>query len=64
MRPTSHKVAGWLLVVLAIALAVLNDAAWLGVNVMPGGHNELYLFVAFGIAAVGGWWLGIFDRPT
>ena len=64
IRPTSHKVTGWILVVLGIALAVVNDAAWLGVNLMPGGHNELYLFVAAGIAAFGGWWLGVFDAPS
>ena len=63
-RPTSHKITGWILIVLAIALAVVNDAAWLGLNMMPGGHNELYLFAALGIAAFGGWWLGIFDTPS
>lgn len=64
IRPTGHKVTGWILVVLGVALAVLNDAAWLGVNLMPGGHNELYLFVAVGVAAFGGWWLGVFDSPS
>lgn len=64
IRPLGHKVTGWILVVVGIAVAVINDAAWLGVNIMPGGHNELYLFVAVGIAAFGGWWLGVFDGPT
>lgn len=63
-RPTSHKITGWILIVLAIALAVVNDAVRLGLNIMPGGHNELYLFAALGIAAFGGWWLGIFDTPN
>ena len=63
IRPTSHKVTGWVLVALGVALALINDAAWLGVNLMPGGHNELYLFLALGIAAFGGWWLGVFDAP-
>ena len=64
LRPTSHKVAGWSLVAIGIVVAVLNDAAWMGVKLMPGAHNELYFFLAVAIAAFGSWWLGVFDAPS
>lgn len=64
-RPTSHKVLGWALVALGIVLGVVNDfIRFGGPNLLPGGHSELYLFLAVGVAAYGGWWLGIFDRPA
>lgn len=63
-RPTSHKVTGWVLVGLGILIAVLNDVARIGPRVVPGGHSELYLLLAVAVAASGGWWLGIFDRPS
>jgi len=63
-RPTSHKVLGWALVVVGIVLGVANDFARFGPNLLPGGHSELYLVLAVGLAAYGGWWLGIFDRPS
>lgn len=65
-RPTSHRIVGWALVVLAVALAVVNDLQWASsrVAILPGGHNELYLLLAIGVAAYGAVWLGVFDRPT
>jgi len=57
-------VLGWGLVALGIVIGVLNDVARIGPKVVPGGHNELYLLLAVGVAGYGGWWLGIFDRPT
>lgn len=61
-RPTWHKVVGALMIVLGLALFVLNDLVWFDIHVMPGGHNELYAFVAIGIAASSLWWFGAFDR--
>lgn len=63
-RPTSHKVLGWSLVALGIVLGVVNDLTRFGPNLLPGGHSELYLVLAVSVAAFGGWWLGIFDRPA
>lgn len=64
IRPTGHKVLGWVLVALGVGVAVLNDVARLGPKVIPFGHSELYLLLGVVVAASGGWWLGIFDRPT
>jgi len=52
------------LVAVGIVLGVANDFARFGPNLLPGGHSELYLVLAVGLAAYGGWWLGIFDRPS
>lgn len=64
IRPTSHKFLGWALVAVGLIVAVMNDLAYIGTNVMPGGHNELYLLAAIAIAGFGSRWLGIFDRPA
>lgn len=66
IRPAAHKVVGWALVALGVAIAVLNDVQWASsrLSVLPGGHSELYLMVAVAVAAFGAWWLGLFDRPT
>lgn len=63
-RPTSHKVVGGALVFLGVVIAVLNDVARLGPRVVPGGHSELYLLLGVAVAGYGGWWFGIFDRPS
>jgi len=64
LRPTSHKIAGWGLVASGVVIAVLNDLTRLGPRLVPGGHSELYLLLAIAVAGYGGWWLGIFDRPS
>ena len=64
LRPGSHKVLGWGLVLVGVVLALVNDYAWFGSAVLPGGHSELYLLLAVAIAGYGTWWLGIFDRPS
>jgi DsbE subfamily thiol:disulfide oxidoreductase len=43
---------------------VLNDIAWIGAEVMPGGHSELYLLLGLLVAGFGSWWTGRFDRPS
>jgi len=47
-----------------VVIAVLNDVTRLGPRLVPGGHSELYLLLAMAVAGYGGWWLGIFDRPS
>lgn len=61
-RPTWHKVVGALLIVLGLGIFVLNDLAWFDINLIPGGHNELWAIVGIGTAATSTWWFGWFDR--
>ena len=65
IRPSWHKVLGWTFVALGVVIAVVNDIQWASrrMMVLPGGHSELYLVLAFLVAATGAWWLGVFDRP-
>lgn len=57
---------GWALVGLGVCIAVLNDVQWASARrtLLPGGHSELYLMLAFAVAGFGTWWLGLFDRPS
>lgn len=52
-----------MIVVLAVALAVVNDLAYVAVDLLPGGHSEVYLMLAFVVAGGGTWLLGLFDPP-
>lgn len=62
-RPTWHKVVGAALVVFGVALFAINDLALFDIEIMPGGHNEVWAPVAIFIAASSMWWFGWFDRP-
>ena len=66
LRPGWHRVAGWLGVLLGIAVVAGNDVMLVleDFTLLPGGHSELYLFVGIGIAAASTWFLGVFDRGT
>lgn len=61
-RPTWHKVIGGLLIALGLGIFLLNDLAWFDVNLIPGGHNELWAMAGIGTAATSTWWFGWFDR--
>jgi hypothetical protein len=63
-RPSWHKVLGFALLVAGVALAVVNDVMMLqpSITLLPGGHNELYLFLGIAVAAYSTWWFGWFDR--
>ena len=61
-RPTWHKVVGALLIILGLGIFVLNDLAWFDINLIPGGHNELWAIVGIATAATSTWWFGWFDR--
>ena len=61
IRPDWHKPLGWVIVALAVVVAVVNDLAVFDIDLMPGGHNELYLLLALIIAGGGTWLLGLFD---
>lgn len=62
-RPTWHKVVGALLLLTGVGIFVVNDLAWFDINLIPGGHNELYALLAFLVAGTSTWWFGWFDRP-
>ncbi len=61
-RPTWHKVVGALLVLAGLSIFILNDLVWFDINLIPGGHNELWAMAAFGTAFASTWWFGWFDR--
>lgn len=63
-RPTWHKVTGWVLVALGLAIVLINYVDYVDYSLLPGGHQEGYLFLGIAIAGSGGWWLGLFDRPS
>lgn len=63
IRPDWHKPLGWLIVAFGVVVAVVNDLAVFEINLMPGGHSELYLLLALIIAGGGAWFLGLFDPP-
>jgi hypothetical protein len=61
-RPTWHKVVGTLLIVLGVGIFVINDLAWFDIDLIPGGHNELWAMLGIVTAATSTWWFGWFDR--
>ena len=64
-RPPWHLVVGVALLVAGVAVAAVNDAMLLGgvpTWLLPGGHNEAYLFLGLGLAAWSTWWFGWYDR--
>lgn len=66
IRPVGHKAVGGVLVGVGAVVALLNDIQWVSarVQILPGGHSELYLMLAIAVAGFGAWWLGLFDRPS
>lgn len=66
LRPGWHRVVGWIGVALGIGIAAVNDVMLMGedLTLLPGGHNELYLFLGMAIGGSSTWFLGLFDRGT
>lgn len=56
-----HRPLGWLLVALGISIVIVNDLAFVDINIMPGGHNELYLVLGLAVAGGGSYLLGAFS---
>lgn len=65
LRPGWHKTVGFALVIVGFAIVILNILMGGGsdLTLLPGGHNELYLFLGLAMAAYSMWWFGWFDRP-
>lgn len=61
IRPTWHKVAGVIQVLLGIALVVINYIDY-AASILPGGHQEAYFLLGIVIAGGASWWFGAFDR--
>lgn len=56
---------GVALLVVGVLIAAVNDAMLLGgvpTWLLPGGHNEAYLFLGLAVAASSTWWFGWYDR--
>lgn len=65
LRPGWHRIVGWFGVTLGVLIAVLNDGMFFtDVQLLPFGHNELYLMLALLVAGSSTWFLGLFDRGT
>jgi len=62
-RPPWHRTVGWVLIALGVVIIVVNDLAYADIELMPGGHSELYLLLGLVVAGFGSWWTGLFDRP-
>lgn len=62
-RPVWHKVAGGLIIAIGLGIFVVNDLAWFDINLIPGGHNELWAILGILTAGSSTWWFGWFDRP-
>lgn len=63
-RPAWHRPVGITVVALGVLLIVVNYAEHMNLGWMPGGHREAYLALGIGIAALGAWFLAVFDRPA
>lgn len=66
-RPRWHRVAGWVGIMIGIAVFVLNEAMRFSedLTLLPFGHSPLYLILSLGVAGSSTWFLGMFDRdPT
>lgn len=64
LRPGWHKTIGLILVAVGFTIVILNIMMGGGsdLTLLPGGHNELYLFLGLAVAAYSMWWFGWFDR--
>jgi hypothetical protein len=61
-RPTWHKVVGWSLIGLGVAVIVVNEVDVVDLELLPGGHSPAYLLLGLVVAVAGSWWLGLYDR--
>lgn len=65
-RPAWHRWVGVVTLILGLYVVFANDLMRLadGVQLLPGGHSELYLLAGVGISAGSLWWFGWLDSRT
>lgn len=65
-RPNWHRWLGLSLLLAGVSVLILNDVMLLQPSavLLPGGHNELYLFAAVAISGFSAWFFGWFDRSA
>lgn len=59
-----HRPVGLALLIAGILVAVMNDLAYVDIEVMPGGHNELYLMAGVFMAGGGAYLAGFFSPDS
>lgn len=62
-RPAVRRVSAWVMIGLGSLTALANWFAELGVDIMPGGHSELYFLGGLTAVVTGAWMLGAFSQP-
>ena len=62
-RPRWHRPVGWLLVAVGLIIAALNGLMFMGddLTLLPGGFSLVYVVAGLPVAALGAWFLGLFD---
>ena len=43
---------------MGLGVFVLNDLAWFDINLIPGGHSELWAVAGIGTGCTSTWWFG------
>ena len=61
-RPTWHKLVGIVQLIAGIAIVIINYVDREGLDILPGGHLEVYFILGMVIAAGSAWWFGALDR--
>lgn len=59
-----HRPVGLGMLVTGILIAVVNDLAFFDIEVMPGGHSELYLILGVLVAGTGAYFAGFFSPDS
>lgn len=62
-RSWLRRITGWVLVGLGVAtMFAVTLTGYSDVPILPGRQDGLYFLGGVLVAAVGTWWLGLFDR--
>ena len=66
LRPSWHRIIGWVGVGSGVLVIGLNDLMLMGdgLRLLPFGHSELYLMLGVIVSGSSSWFLGLFDRGT
>lgn len=65
VRPRRHKIFGVIQLIVGVAIVIVNYVDYADLQLLPGGHQEIYFVLGLVVAAGSMWWFGAFDRaPT